>query len=113
MVRSLVPLLTRRERCGDQFFGLYAQLGFQLQVPFLFLFDGVEVLLMAFVDLCARFAETLPELLLVFVGYGAGFAPLVVQFLQFVERIDNRRFQNEGLGLFTKLQFGFVVLLQV
>ena len=31
----------------------------------------------------------------------------------FVERIDNRRFQNEGLGLFTKLQFGFVVLLQV
>ena len=68
---------------------------------------------MAFVDLCARFAETLPELLLVFVGYGAGFAPLVVQFLQFVERIDNRRFQNEGLGLFTKLQFGFVVLLQV
>ena len=81
LFRGFVPLLAGDRRSGDQFLGLDAKLGFQVEVFLLFLFQLVEMFLMPFVDFRTGFAETVPQLFLVFVGHRAYFAPLFVQLL--------------------------------
>ena len=68
---------------------------------------------MPLVDFRARLAETVPQRLFVFVGDRSDLAPLLVQFLQFVESRDDGSFQYERIGFLAKLQLGLVVLLQV
>ena len=72
------------------------------------------MLLMEFVDAARRSSlETLPEALLVLVGHRTGLPPLVVEFLEFVEGLDDRGFEQQGLGLLAEGDLLFVVLLQV
>ena len=108
-----MPLLAGRRRSLREFLGADAKLGFQFQIALLLLLDVVEILLMPFVDFRARLAETVPQRLFVFVGDRSDLAPLLVQFLQFVESRDDGSFQYERIGFLAKLQLGLVVLLQV
>ena len=71
------------------------------------------MLLMLFVDTARRRLETLPEHLFIFIGYGARLAPLVMQLLQLVERLHNRRLQHQRFGLLAEGDLLLVVLLQV
>ncbi len=68
---------------------------------------------MAAVDAARCGLETFPEHLLKFDGHGARLTPLVVQLLQLVESLDNRRLHHQRLGLLAKREFLFVVALQV
>ena len=109
----LVPLLTRRIWLLDQSFRLLAQVGLQFEVLHLLLLDALEILLMLFVYARRGGLEPLPQRILVFIGHGTRLAPLVMQFLQLVERLHRRRLGYERLGLLAQLELLLVVLLQV
>ena len=79
----------------------------------LLLLEFFEILLVLFVDTRARLLETFPKRLLVFVGYGARFAPLVMQVLQLAEGRHYRGFEHECLGRFAELYLGLVVAFEV
>ena len=70
------------------------------------------MLLMLFVDTARRGFETLPERLLVLIGDGTRLAPLVMEFLQLVERLDDGRLQHQRLGLLAEGDLLLVVLFQ-
>ena len=108
-----VPLLEGRQRLAHQLLGRHAEPLLQFEVVHLFGLQRLEVLLVLLVDAARSLLETLPERLLVFVGHGARFAPLVVELLQLVERLDNRRLEHQRLGLLAEGNLLLVVLLQV
>ena len=112
-VAGPVPLLARGEGLGGQLLGGHAQFGLQPEVLHLFGLQRLEVLLVLLVDAARRGLEALPERLLVFVGDGARLAPLVMEFLQLVECLDNRRLEQQGFGLLTEGHLLLVVLLQI
>ena len=97
----------------NQSLGLCAQLALELEILHLLLLDSIEVLLMLLVDAARSHLEALPQSLLIFVCHRTCLTPLVVQLLQLVERLDNRRLGNQSLRLFAELHLLLIVLLQV
>ena len=68
---------------------------------------------MLFVDARRSRFETLPQRLFVFVGHGTRLTPLVVELLQLVERLHDRRLGHQSLGLLAQGCFLLVILLQI
>ena len=113
LLARLVPLFARSQRLLRQLFGFDAKLALELQIAELLLLDILEKLLMLLVDTARSLLETIPQHLFIFIGHRADFSPLVVQLLQFVERLDDRRFEHQRFGLFAQSQLLLVILLQV
>ena len=112
-VARTVPLLAGRERLCGQLLGGGAKLRLEFEVLDLLALERFEMLLMLFVDTARRRLEALPEHLFIFIGYGARLAPLVMQLLQLVERLHDRRLQHQRFGLLAEGDLLLVVLLQV
>ena len=113
LLARLVPLFARSQRLLRQLFGLDTKLALEFQIAELLLLDILEKLLMLLVDTARSLLETIPQHLFIFIGHRADFTPLVVQLLQFVERLDDRRFEHQRFGLFAQSQLLLVILLQV
>ena len=113
LLARLVPLFARSQRLLRQLFGLDTKLALEFQIAELLLLDILEKLLMLLVDTARSLLETIPQHLFIFIGHRADFSPLVVQLLQFVERLDDRRFEHQRFGLFAQSQLLLVILLQV
>ncbi len=103
----------RRKHPARQLLDLLAQFGLEGQILFLFLLDAFEIVLVPFIDLPAGLFETFPQRLLKLRSHRPDLAPLVVQFLQLVERFGHARFEHQLFGLFRQLRLRLVVLFEV
>ena len=112
-VVGTVPLLEGGQRLGHQLLGRHAEPLLQFEVVHLLGLQRLEVLLVLLVDAARGLLEALPERLLVFIGHGTRLAPLVVELLQLVERLDDGRLEHQRLGLLAERHLLLVVLLQV
>ena len=112
-VVGAVPLLARGAELLRQLLGLLAEARLQLEILQLLGLDILEESLMLLVDAARSLLETLPERLLELVGHGARLAPLVVEFLQLAERLDDRRLQRQRLGRLAQRDLLLVILLQI
>ena len=86
---------------------------FQFEIFRLLGLDVLEEGLMLLVYTARSLLETLPKRLLELIGDGARLTPLVVEFLQFVKCLHDRRFQNQRLGRFAQRELLLVVLFQI
>ena len=112
-VAGPVPLLARGVELLGKLFGLLAEPRFQFEIFRLLGLDVLEEGLMLLVYTARSLLETLPKRLLELIGDGARLTPLVVEFLQFVKCLHDRRFQNQRLGRFAQRELLLVVLFQI